>query len=161
MRTRGSARVLLLDEQDRALMIKVRDDAIVVPGSPVPPEFWVTVGGGVEWGESYEEAVRREVFEETGIGDLEFGPCLWKLEREVLWSGEQVRVIEHGFLGRVSNASANFDHVEPAERLVFREHRWWSLAEMTAAHRETFRPPGLPELFTDVLNGDLHSPITL
>jgi len=34
-----------------------------------PPGFWQSVTGSLEWGEAADDAARREVIEETGIGD--------------------------------------------------------------------------------------------
>jgi ADP-ribose pyrophosphatase YjhB (NUDIX family) len=146
--------VILLDDRDRVLMIKVRDDAIVMPGSPASAEFWILVGGDVEWGESWEEAALRSVFEETGIGELELGPCVWTLDREVLWSGQPVRVLERYFLGRAPAAEAVFDNG--------REHKWWSQPDLElASGRQAFRPEGLPELLADVLAAPPDRPIEL
>ncbi|GAB3419813.1 hypothetical protein GCM10027569_47240 [Flindersiella endophytica] len=146
--------MILLDEHDRVLMIKVRDDAIVLPGSPVSSEFWILVGGDVEWGESWDEAALRSVFEETGIGDLDIGPCVWTLDREVLWSGQTVRVLERYFLGRTRAAVD--------QRSVVREHRWWAQEEMEAASvRQSFLPEGLPDLLADVLTSPPDHPIEL
>jgi NUDIX domain/Enoyl-(Acyl carrier protein) reductase len=85
---REGVRVLMLDEHDRLLMIKVQDASIVIPEEPVPDIFWTTVGGGLANGESYEQAAQREVFEETGIDEFCLGPWIWDRERTVNWRGE-------------------------------------------------------------------------
>ncbi|MEM9502077.1 MAG: NUDIX domain-containing protein, partial [Pseudomonadota bacterium] len=58
-RLRRAARIIVLDPDNRALMFRFD-----VSGRP---PFWVTAGGECEPGESFEEAARRELFEETGV----------------------------------------------------------------------------------------------
>lgn len=67
---RCAARVLLVDDQDRVLLSEGVD-----PHVPHLP-FWFTRGGGVEVGESLEDAARRELREETGCEAL-LGPAVW------------------------------------------------------------------------------------
>jgi ADP-ribose pyrophosphatase YjhB (NUDIX family) len=55
--------MLLIVTDDRKLLLHHRDDK---PGIP-HPGCWSGFGGAVEDGESVEDAVRREVFEETGL----------------------------------------------------------------------------------------------
>lgn len=58
---RRSGRVLLLDPCERVLLLRGGD-----PSRPHLGELWFTVGGGCEPDETTEQAVRRELREETG-----------------------------------------------------------------------------------------------
>nr|WP_257019031.1 NUDIX domain-containing protein [Streptomyces sp. TLI_235] len=67
---RRAARVLLLDRDDRVLLLRGLDPAV--------PEtiWWITPGGGLEPGESVREAALRELAEELGSADVELGPVV-------------------------------------------------------------------------------------
>ncbi|WP_281284079.1 NUDIX hydrolase [Nonomuraea deserti] len=154
MRTRRGARIVLLDQDDRILLIRHRDDgAIVVPGFPVRELFWVPPGGGLKEDEDFVQAARRELLEETGLTEVEWGPCLWTLDADVRWSGEPVHMHERYFLALMRGTPAiTRAYLEPGEQQAIIDHRWWSLAELVAAETtETLRPVGLPELLADVL----------
>ena len=59
--SRTSARVVMLDEDDRVLLLRGHDPKI--PNT----YFWFTVGGGLERGEHLRAAAVREIEEETGF----------------------------------------------------------------------------------------------
>ncbi len=59
MRPRRGAILVTRDDRGRVLLVRQR-------GGPFAGE-WLLPGGGLEDGESYEAAVRREVLEETGL----------------------------------------------------------------------------------------------
>lgn len=61
MTFRATSRVLLFDEGGRTLLFLQYGKS-----HEVPPR-WITPGGGVDPGESHEQAAIREVFEETGF----------------------------------------------------------------------------------------------
>jgi 8-oxo-dGTP diphosphatase len=62
MRQRVAA-VILRDEK----VLMVRERALTATGRHDGVEYWTLPGGGVEPGESLEEALRREVAEEVGL----------------------------------------------------------------------------------------------
>lgn len=65
---RPAARALLLDDADRVLLVRFEFSEHTV---------WATPGGGIEPGETVEQALRRELIEEVGLHDVEIGPHLW------------------------------------------------------------------------------------
>lgn len=58
---RATSRVLLIDPSGAALMF------LQYGKSHSAPPRWITPGGGVDSGESHDQAAIREVFEETGL----------------------------------------------------------------------------------------------
>jgi 8-oxo-dGTP pyrophosphatase MutT (NUDIX family) len=58
--TRGAMLLIVTDE---GLLLHHRDDKPTIPH----PDCWAGFGGAVEDGETVEEALRREVLEETGL----------------------------------------------------------------------------------------------
>ena len=94
-RIRPTARVLLLDDHDRALLFRGRnDDAPSV-------RFWFPAGGGIEAGESPRDAAIREVWEETGA-QVELGPHIWNRRHVVSFNGMVTDLRESWFLARVA-----------------------------------------------------------
>jgi 8-oxo-dGTP pyrophosphatase MutT (NUDIX family) len=69
---RVSCRVVLLDGEERVLLLEHAgslDDGF--------SSIWVPPGGGLEPGESFEQAALRELWEETGLRLPGLGPKVW------------------------------------------------------------------------------------
>ncbi len=136
-RLRKSARVIVLDPDDRALMFRFD-----VPGRP---PFWVTAGGECEPDESFKDAAKRELMEETGI-DADPGPQIARTTPEfVTVEGEPVQADERYFIVRVDGAEINTAGHTALEQKLMTQHRWFALEELSSWHELVF-PENLGDL---------------
>jgi 8-oxo-dGTP pyrophosphatase MutT (NUDIX family) len=164
IKTRPTARVVLLDEEDRLLMLQIHDPGATRGPNPITADFWLLVGGGVQPGETYEQAAFREVVEETGIREVSIGRCVWTQEKLVSDpAGELQLVIGRFFVGRVASAATvSFAGHEPLEASTIVGYHWFTHEEIVARENdETFLPPGLGALLGDVLGGAAADPVSL
>jgi 8-oxo-dGTP pyrophosphatase MutT (NUDIX family) len=138
--SRLAVRVLLLDEVDRVLLVRFWDG---------DRSWWCTPGGGIEPGESDEDAARREVREELGSEAVELGACIWARRHAGVFRGQPFDQSERIYIGRVTA----FDPRPPLTMRVEHEPddiRWWTLAELEAS-AEDFAPRRLPELVREIM----------
>lgn len=148
---RPTARVLLLDRDDRALLFTA-----VTPDIDTGLPFWFPPGGGLEEGETHEEAAIRELMEETGLS-VPLGDQLW----ERVWRGtlgdRWYDIHEKFYLARCDDPVITVDSWTELELQEIKEYRWWTLAEIQAASWVTavFVPRELPELLPAILAGTL------
>jgi G:T/U-mismatch repair DNA glycosylase/ADP-ribose pyrophosphatase YjhB (NUDIX family) len=139
---RPAVRTLVLDPADRTLLVRFSfPDATV----------WASPGGGIDPGETPEQAARRELVEECGLRESALGPVVWTREHWFAgmagWGGQR----ELHYLVRTDA----FDPV-PAwtlEQLAAEgvtELRWWTLDELERA-ADVFAPRRLPQLLRELL----------
>lgn len=130
LRLRRAARIIVLDPQGRALMFRFD-----VPGRP---PFWVTAGGECDPGETFADAARRELLEETGI-IAEPGPEIARMTPEfVTVEGEPVQADERFFLVRVADTAVSTAGHTALEQQVMTQHRWFTLEELENWHEAVF-----------------------
>lgn len=152
---RKVARVVLLDPQDRILLLHGREP------DDHSDSWWFTPGGGLESGESREEAALRELAEETGITELELGPVLWQRHCSFPFDGRRWDQDEWYFLGRTAQTSAVPEGLTELEQRSVTGLRWWTYAELSATH-ETVYPTRLAGLLKTLLDeGPPSTPVLL
>ncbi|GGR45000.1 NUDIX hydrolase [Streptomyces netropsis] len=152
---RRAARVILLDARDRVLLMNGFE-----PADPTST-WWFTPGGGLEGDETWEQAARRELAEETGITEIELGPVLWRRFCSFPFDGRRWDQEEHYFLARTEQAGEWTGGGTELERRSVTGLRWWTCEELLAA-RETVYPTRLGELLRTLLDeGPPSTPVLL
>jgi ADP-ribose pyrophosphatase YjhB (NUDIX family) len=143
VRLRQAARAVVLDPADRILLVRFQFPARTV---------WATPGGGIDHGETHEQAIVRELAEEAGLEEVELGPWIWTRTHVFpfesgRWDGQQERYV----LVRTPafEPAPRFTPDELAAEFVTAV-RWWTQAELAAAEA-LFAPRRLPELVAALL----------
>jgi len=149
LRTRSAARVILVDEQDRVLLVRGHD------ADEPTRHWWFTVGGGIDPGETSREAAVREVFEESGlrlsveelVGPVVTRSAIFDFARESCLQHEEfffARVTHDGTLVRDGWTDIEVGFID--------EMAWTTTADLRSTVDEVF-PRELADIVDGLLGG--------
>lgn len=143
---RRSAKVLFHDPDARTLLFEGFN-----PSEPAAGTWWFAPGGGLEPGESHEQAAIREVFEETGQRIDDLGSIVAKTRDTFRFMDRLIDQETVYFTKPTEPFEVDRSRWTDLERSSIKATRWWALAELktTAA---VIWPENIVELLTTAIS---------
>jgi 8-oxo-dGTP pyrophosphatase MutT (NUDIX family) len=145
LRRRPAARILLTNPLGQVLLFRFDHREGALAGK----NYWATPGGGLEHGETYEQAAMRELSEETGIYIADPGPVI--AERKIvlqLSNGDYVLEEEQYFHITVPTDSISVAGWSDEEVQCMTHYRWWSCDELEET-QEAISPGNLVSILRE------------
>jgi 8-oxo-dGTP diphosphatase len=134
---RHAARLVVVDLCNRALLFQY--------ARLTGEKFWATPGGGLEDGETFEEAAAREALEELGVRNPRLH-VLCERTADFVFVDREVHQTEMFFLVRVESLEFDEEVREVHRREGILQTRWWSLTDLSKSSELIF-----PEDFAQIL----------
>ena len=141
VRERTAVRAILITPEHHVLLMRIRP-----PGEAAC--FWITPGGGIEAGETDENALRRELGEELGLSKFELGPLVWLRRHKFIWAGQWLRQSERYHVVHVERFAPSMS--DAIEASILQEFRWWHASELADANEELV-PLSLAKIVCDYI----------
>ena len=146
---RPAARVVLLDREGRIFLINAED-----PLDPFKPAWREIPGGGIDHGEDSAVAAARELYEESGMEDVEMGPVIWTQHVQFTFGGYFFDSHERIHVAWCDGGEYRPRHLEALEAAAFTGARWWTLEDLLASDAPVL-PTLLREPLAPIVAGDL------
>ncbi len=144
MRERQSARWIIVSPDREILLFQF----VHSEGALAGQEYWATPGGGLEDGETFEQAAVRELLEETGRTVSSTEPHIAQRDFVLqLHDGEHVRAHERYFLLETDVFIPSTCRLDSVELELMTDHYWWSEDQISQASALIF-----PENLIEILN---------
>jgi 8-oxo-dGTP diphosphatase len=145
LRIREAVRAIVLAPEPAVLLVRFEFPTATI---------WAPPGGGIEPGESADDALRRELHEEAGLVDPDIGPELWHRTHIIPFiDGSHDGQHDRYFLvpvtvGFIPQPTLSWEQLR-AEYV--HEIAWWTPAELTEATDVLFAPRALPRLIAELV----------
>lgn len=150
MVTRRSSRAIVLNKRNEIFLFRYTFDFFAESDA-----IWITPGGALDEGENFEEALKRELFEEMGIELTEPAPeIFYRTPLYELKSGETVRSEERFYLVRLDETEFSYANWTESENKRMTAGKWWSVEEIRKSE-EKFFSEDIVEILNRLSKGEI------
>ena len=149
---RKSVKVLLLNDKNELLLIYADDPKTTSIDGTYGGSFWYLVGGGFEPGESVQETALREIYEETGIAeiDITLGPIVWHASFDFILAGKPTHAEEIFIVAKTKNHKITSAGLTDMEKSIIQTFKWFSIDEIKTC-KEVIYTVSLVHYLPDIL----------
>lgn len=145
---RTAARVVCFNPDGELLMIRSSD-----PVDRSKPDWWELPGGGIDHGETAQDAIVRELREECGVRNVAMGPLIWKQHAQFTFAGWDFDQHETLYVAHSDGDSSGATTLEALEAVAFQELRWRTIEDLMNDPLPTV-PPRLRDFIGPIAAGD-------
>lgn len=149
---RKAVRVLLFNQKNELLLMYNESFPTKSKSGLAYNNFWCTIGGKIEPGESIKQALIREVYEETGLKEdqINIGPMVWVNKVEIVLRGIPTLLDETFIVVKTTNDQVVLDKLTDDEKSFVTKLRWFSFDDIKQCS-ETIFPTKLGHYLGDIL----------
>ncbi|MFC1845723.1 NUDIX domain-containing protein [Candidatus Dependentiae bacterium] len=129
---RNSVKILLLNDNNELLLLHVDDPQTTSVDGTYHGPFWHPIGGGIESGETIQEAAIREIYEETGLKkeEVTLGPVVWCGEFDLVLAGTLTRINMQFMVAKTKKEDVHISGLIGREKDVAKKVEWLTLEKI-------------------------------
>ncbi len=101
--------------------------------------YWIFPGGGLEEKESFNEGLKREIYEETGIENIFIGNCVFSRVLDLQLDNIDTNFFyERYYIVETYEEIIKIENLEEKEKEVIIDYKWWDINEINSSKEVIF-----------------------